>query len=244
MNTFLFSVVNDTTSYIAKGDLVDFYKDIASAQSAQFTVIVAVVSVVFAAVIGATWWWNYKGAKAQINDEMNATKAEIHKLSTELDEKFIAFKQEIHALIDKKVEESIDEHLSQKLADYTEQIELIGKKNEDQLNDFQETINKKITEQRAELSRVFALHCNSTSSFYNSFTWWVQAFELYNEVENGEFAQISIKFALAALKKVKKEDFKKDDLLLYNERIKNGIPDILASERRELLELIDTLSKS
>ncbi len=240
MNTFLFSVVNDTTSYIAKGD---FYKDIASAQSAQFTVIVAVVSVVFAAVIGATWWWNYKGAKAQINDEMNVTKAEIHKLSTELDEKFIAFKQEIHALIDKKVEESIDEHLSQKLADYTEQIELIGKKNEDQLNDFQETINKKITEQRAELSRVFALHCNSTSSFYSSFTWWVKAFELYNEVEKGEFAQLSIKSALAALKKVKKEDFKKDDLLLYNERIKNGIPDILASERRELLKLLETLSK-
>lgn len=242
MNSFLISVVNDTTSYIAKGDLVDFYKDIASAQSTQFTIIVAVIGVVFTVVIGATWW-NYKGAKAQINDEMNAAKAEIQKLSADVDEKFIAFKQEIHALIDKRVAESIDEHLSQKLADYTEQIELIDKKNEDKLNDFQKTINNTITKQRAELSRVFALHCNSTSSFYSSFTWWVQAFELYNEIEIGEFAQISIKYALTALKKVKKEDVKKDDLSFYIERIKSGVPDILYSERKELLELLESLSK-
>lgn len=243
MNLFLLSVVNDTTSYIAKGDLVDFYKDIASAQSTQFTIIVAVVSVVFTVVIGATWWWNYKGAKAQINEEMNTATAEIQKLSAEVDVKFNAFKQEIHALIDKKIADSIDENLSQKLADYTEQIELIDKKNEDKLNDFQETINNTITKQRAELSRVFALQCESTSSFYNSFTWWVQAFELYNEVEMGEVAQISIKSALEALKKVKKEDVKKDDLSSYIERIKSGVPDILYSERKELLKLLESLSK-
>lgn len=243
MNLFILSVVNDTTSYIAKGDLVDFYKDIASAQSTQFTIIIAVIGVVFTVVIGATWWWNYKGAKAQINEEMNTATAEIQKLSAEVDVKFNAFKQEIHALIDKKIADSIDEHLSQKLADYTEQIELIDKKNEDKLNDFQKTINNTITKQRAELSRVFALHCNSTSSFYSSFTWWVQAFELYNEIEIGEFAQISIKYALTALKKVKKEDVKKDDLSFYIERIKSGVPDILYSERKELLELLESLSK-
>jgi hypothetical protein len=157
--------------------------------------------------------------------------------------KFNAFKQEIHALIDKKIADSIDEHLSQKLADYTEQIELIDKKNEDELKDFQETINNTITKQRAELSRVFALQCKSTSSFYNSFTWWVQAFELYNEIEIGDLAQISIKSALTALKKVKKEDVKKDDLSFYIERIKSGVPDILSSERTELLELLESLSK-
>ena len=243
MNLFLLSVVNDTTSYIAKGDLVDFYKDIASAQSTQFTIIIAVIGVVFTVVIGATWWWNYKGAKAQINEEMNTATAEIQKLSAEVDVKFNAFKQEIHALIDKKIADSIDEHLSQKLADYTEQIELIDKKNEDKLNDFQETINNTITKQRAELSRVFALQCNSTSLFYNSFTWWVQAFELYNEIEIGDLAQISIKSALIALKKVKKEDVKKDDLSSYIERIKSGVPDILYSERKELLELLESLSK-
>ena len=242
MNAFLVSVVSDTTSYLAKADVVEFYKDIASAQSSQFTIIITVIGVVFTVVVGATWWWNYRGAKAQITEEMNAAKADVQKLSVEVDEKFNAFKTDVLELIDQSIETSIDAHLSQKLDEYTDRINSIDRKNEAQLNDFQETINNTITKQRAELSRVFALHCNSTSSFYNSFTWWIQAFELYQEVEMGEFAQISIKSALGALNNVKKEDIKKDDLPSYIERIQNGVPDILSSERKELLELLEKLS--
>lgn len=242
MNVLLASVVSDTTSYIVKGELAEFYRDIANVQSNQFTIIVAVIGVVFTVVIGATWWWNYMGAKSQINDEMSGVKTDIRKSIEGVEAKFDAFKQEIYELIDQKIEASIDAHLSQKLVEYTEQISRIDQKNESQLNDFQKTVNVKITEQRAELSRVFALHCEANSSFYNSFTWWVQAFELYKEVDKGELAQISINSALSVLVNVKKEDVKVGDLPNYIERIKNGVPDILSSERKELLELLENLS--
>lgn len=243
MNLFLLSVVNDTTSYIAKGDLVDFYKDIASAQSTQFTIIITVIGVVFTVVVGATWWWNYKGAKAQINEEMNTATDEIQKLSAEVDVKFNAFKQEIHALIDKKIADSIDEHLSQKLADYTEQIELIDKKNEDKLKDFQEKVDDEIRMHQADLNRVFALHCNTLEVYFQGFCWWLSAFELYMKLDEGNLAQISINQALNALKNVKKEDVDEEKLNDYKERIKTNVPAILSSERKELLEILDSLSK-
>lgn len=244
MNEFLVSSLSDTLSFVLKEDLIDFYKDIASAQSNQFTILVAVIIGVFTVVIGATWWWNYKGAKSQINEEMGVVRTDVQQLSDELDKKFNAFKQEIYELIDQKIIASIDTHFSQKLDEYSDQISAIDNKNEELLNEFQETINKQITEQRAELSRVFALHCKANSSLYNAFTWWVKAFELYNEIENGKFAQISIKAALVALKDVNKDEVNIEEIPSYVERIKNGVPDILSSERKELLELLDKLCHS
>lgn len=243
MNKSLVSTLNDTLSIVAREDLLDFYKDIASVQSDQFTILLTVILGVFTAVIGATWWWNYKGAKSQINDEMSVAKKEIQNLSDELLGKFNAFKLEIQEQIRVQTEETIDSHLSIKLDEYSKQIEHIDRKNEEQLNEFQEKVNNKITEHQAELARVFALHCDSMKAFYNAFSWWLSAFEWYNKINEGNLAQVSIKAALAALKNVKKEQVNKEDLDGYAKRIRDNVPDILSSERKEILSLLEKLKQ-
>lgn len=241
MNDCLFSILN-AALVMDNEELIDFYKDLAATQSNQFTILVTVIGVVFTVVVGATWWWNYRGAKSQINDDMNAARNDFSQLMSEMEVKFNSFKTEMQESMNDMIEKSIDSHLSLKLTEYTEQIERIDKKNEEKLNDFQDTVNRKITAQQAELNRVFALHCKSVKAYYNAFIWWLDAFELYNNIDDGKLAQISIKAAIKALKQVKKEDVTdKEELTSYADRIKNIVPDILSSERKELLELIDKI---
>ena len=243
MIELLITAVNDTLSFVPREELLGFYKDMASAQSTQFTILLTVILSVFTAVIGATWWWNYKGAKSQINDEMNVAMDDIQKFSDEVQANFDSFKLEIQEQIRVMTEEAIDSHMSIKLAEYAKQIEYIDSKNVEQLNEFQEKVNNKITEHQAELARVFALHCDSIKAFYNAFSWWLSAFEWYNKINEGNLAQVSIKAALTALSNVKKEHVNKEDLDGYVARVRDNVPDILSAERKEILSLLEKLKQ-
>lgn len=241
MNYILISSVQDTVSFINQCELTDFYKDIASVQSTQFTVLVTVISVVFTVVVGATWWFNYRAAKSQITEEINVAVNEIEKKYLEVENKFKSLQEDLVDTINEEIEAKIEASMSESLGVYSERIDKIDKSNEEKLNEFQENVNNKITHQQAELARVFALHCNSNKSYFNAFTWWVSAAEYYHSTDNGEFTQITVMAALDAVNKIEKKEVDKDKLSSYGQRIKDNIPDILASEKKKILKKIDEL---
>lgn len=236
MSDSLISTIRDTTSYVLRSDVVDFYKDLADAQSAQFTILISVIGVIFAVVVGATWWWNYKGAKSQISEEILSN---INILDTKFDE----FKKSVVESLDDIIEKRINEHLDKSITDFTNRTDDILKEHEDKLNTFQKEVDDRINGQQAELCRVFAVHCDSTKSYYNAFTWWFYAFQYYYDLGNGEFTQISIKAALQALNNLEKKDVKKDDLSEYIRQIQENVPDILKSEKDEMISRIKVLSE-
>lgn len=230
------SIIRDTTSYLLRTDVVDFYKDLAETQSTQFTILIGVIGVIFTVVVGATWWWNYKGAKSQISEEILSNK-------TLLDNQFDEFKNSVRVSLDDKIEKRIDAHLDESISEFTKKTDKALKDYEDKLMAFQNDMNKRIKAQQAELCRVYAVHCDSTKSYYNAFTWWFSAFKYYNDLGNGEFTQISIKAALAALRNLEKKDVKKEDLSSYIKQIMDTVPDILSSEREEMISQIKTLTE-
>ena len=73
-------MVNDTIEYLEKSDVIAFYSDMMDKQATQFAIIVSVISAVFVIATGATWWWNSRGAKQQIKDEVNTAKQVLNKL--------------------------------------------------------------------------------------------------------------------------------------------------------------------
>lgn len=233
----LYSIIRDTTSYILRTDVVSFYKDLADAQSTQFTIIISVIGVIFAVVVGATWWWNYKGAKSQISEEILSN---INILDTRFDE----FKSCVNDSLNDIVEKKINEHLEKSITDFTKRTDDILKDHEANLSTFQNDVDNRINAQQAELCRVFAVHCDSTKSYYNAFTWWFSAFKFYHGLDNGEFTQISIRAALQALNNLEKKDVKKDNLSDYIQQIKDNVPDILKSERDEMINRIKVLTES
>lgn len=242
MTDSLQNVVKDTTEYILRSDVMDFYKDLAEMQSTQFTILVAVIGVVFAAVVGATWWWNYKGAKSQISEEIKSSTTNLQNMYDELEIKFNGFKEDLQKSVSEQIERSVTQIFNDGIADFDGKVDDIIKKNEEKLLSFQKDVDNRITDQQAELSRVFALHCNSKKSYYNGFAWWIKAAKLYNEVKNGEFTQIAVRAALNSLKKVEKKSVKPDALKEYIQEVKNTIPDYLKSERDEIIKLINELT--
>ena len=70
-------VVIDSVEYVRSSDVSAFYADLADKQSTQFTILISVLCGIIVIVIGATWWWNYIGAKQQIKDEIENLKASL-----------------------------------------------------------------------------------------------------------------------------------------------------------------------
>ena len=222
--------VRDTLAYVDRAEVLQLYKDLAESQSAHFTIIVTVISVVFAVVVGATWWWNYMGAKSQIHEEVTSS-------VSQLDRKF----SDLQDILHKSITEKVSLEFSEGIGDFSAKIDEMLQKYENRLNDIQSDVDDKVTAQQAELSRLFALHCDSTKSYYNAFTWWFKAFTLYHKIDHGEFCQIAAKAALESLEKMEKKDAKKEPLTEYVKLIEQEIPDILKSERDSMIKRISFL---
>ena len=70
-------VVIDSVKYVRSSDVSAFYADLADKQATQFTILISVLCGIIVIVIGATWWWNYRGAKQQIKDEVDNLKMSL-----------------------------------------------------------------------------------------------------------------------------------------------------------------------
>lgn len=92
------------------------------------------------------------------------------------------------------------------------------------------------------MSRVFALHCDNTESFFIAATWWSSAANLYHQTNNDHFAQVSIDATLDSLrrfvssgKSLEEEDLEKLESIAT---VIDTLPDSFSSQKRGIKKCI------
>jgi len=213
-------VVRDTISVLRTDQVVDFYQDMMDKQASQFTILISVLCGVFACITFVTLWWNYKGAKQQIAEEGENNKRAFQRL----------FKTTTS-----KMEENLKDQ-------FKEEARVVSEKIHHELDDYKKSMSQTIDLQQAELSRVFALHCDSTQSYFNASTWWYAAARLYHLNDNDSFAQISVNSALDSLRQFKDQkitldddDYEKLDSIISDV---SALPDSFSSQKSETKKLV------
>ena len=235
-------VVIDSVEYVRKSDVAAFYADLADKQATQFTVLISIICGIVVFIIGATWWWNYRGAKQQISEEISTNKETLMRLFRQqsknvnnilrnYEQKYkndkIELQKSINNQIDKKTK-----HSQHTLKDTFDSFE---KSQKEEIDKSQRIVEKQIKRDQAELSRIFALHCDFTNSYYNAVSWWLSAAQLYKETENDYFLGISIRAVLDDLGKITEptNDANWDELI---EKAKDVTPKILSDEREQIIK--------
>lgn len=152
-------VVIDSVKYVRSSDVSAFYADLADKQATQFTILISVLCGIIVIVIGATWWWNYRGAKQQIKDEVDNLKMSLVRMLRlqvrDFEKQQQAFNQRYDT--DKiTLEESLKKYVEEKSKEIEErskgQIDNYEADHNKALSDLQKNTESKIKMDRAELS--------------------------------------------------------------------------------------------
>lgn len=248
---YLLLVQSDSTlvDVLTNADMLSFYQDIMDRQATQFSIWTVVLSIVFTAVVGATWWWNYRGARLQITSEIEDKVKELDKryeefinVVTAFDSRFSEFKNSTTKEIEDSIEIKSKEAFDRCLEEYKDDIKILSDQQSEQLKSLKEKLDKRIRAQQAAISRVFALHCSSTGDMFNSFEWWISAVEHYSFLSSNKFTQISVNSALEALRSVTSEDVEDHDVMKNIERVGKVVPPVFHEEREEMTKLLKNLT--
>lgn len=212
----------DSLRVLDTNQVVEFYSDLMDKQASQFTILISVLCGIVVLIIGATWWWNYRGAKQQILEETDKQRDTIKRL----------FKRSTV-----RMEEDLQKLIEKKMSAFSGTLHKEFEENK-------ESVSKDIKKQQAELSRVFALHCQSTDAPFASSAWWYTAAKLYNECGVQHFCQISVNSGLEALRETVKKNIALDDFVDKLDDIIsniNSLPDYFASQKKETKNLVNQL---
>ncbi len=223
----LYSVA-DTLKYIEAEQVAAFYADMMEKQQAQFNILLVAIGVIVASVLGATWWWNYRGSKAQITEEIQSGLKKYQRL-------FNSHKSSTESFI----KSEIDKQLQERIKSLSESL----KKESDS---YKSTITHESYALNGNLCRVFALHCTSTGDYFNGAVWWLAAFEKYLAVNDGEFQQIALEAYVSALENCYSQETisedQQDSLSGVEERTA-GIPDVFTSQRNRAKKLLKQIKE-
>ena len=251
-------MVNDTIEYLVKSDVVAFYSEMMEKQATQFGILVGVISGVFVLALGATWWWNYNGAKQQIKEEVSTAKQAMNKLYKshqkavddilkKYEKEFNGFKgslqKSVNVQIDSKVKDAIDKE-TEKLNLHMDEIDKHSMQEIEALK--QRTIND-ITEQKGELSRIFALYCSNVKAPIASVTWWIEALKNYALIKNEEWVGRSSETIVKLLTevgttKLDKESYENLDEDI--ETINQYLPMTRQSDKQFILKKLNEIKKA
>jgi F0F1-type ATP synthase membrane subunit b/b' len=240
-------IVIDSVEYIRSSDVSAFYADLADKQATQFTILISIICGIVVFIIGATWWWNYRGAKQQISEEISMNKETLMRLFRQqakkvndilrnYEQKYKNDKIELQKSINNQIDQK-SRHTQHELKEVIESFEKVQK---DEIERNQKEVEKKIKEEQAELSRIFALHCTSTNSHYVAITWWLAAAKLYKETDNEYFLGIAIRAIEDLLNQIKtpEDNANWDDLIGMVEKV---TPDIMSIEKDKIIKRMKEL---
>lgn len=209
----------DTVEVIDVKSVVDFYETLLESQSNQYSNLIIAILTIMGAILGITFWWNIRGAKQQIKQESDKNKQSFQRF----------FKSSTTSM-----EKSLEESIEKKMDAYSKTIH-------NELEDYKNATTKTINAHNAELNRVFALHCDSTKSYFTASTWWCAAARLYNETGNEQFTQISINAAQKSLSQAENDISQYDDVLEKLDDIisdVDSLPDYVAAQKAEIKKLV------
>lgn len=245
-------IVIDTVTYVKYNDVSAFYSDLADKQATQFTILISVLCGIVVVLIGATWWWNFRGAKKQISEEIeiqkNTMKRWLNLKMKKMEESQIGFNQEFQQskiLLQKSINNQIDRKSKNTEENLTKYIQTYKDEQKKELDDFQNEIKLKVMVEQAELSRIFALHCFSTKSYLTAFTWFLDAAKLYKETDYEQMFGTCIKASIETIKKVEPSDlsgqeWNTDEII---KEVQEIVPLVMSEEKKELLQYIKELKK-
>ena len=220
-------ILRDTVAVISNEKVAAFYADMIDKQQGQFNILLVAIGLIVAAVIGSTWWWNYKGSKAQISEEIQTGLKKFQRL-------FNSHKASMEKQVDDEIEKRV-----------REQVDILSSQMKKDLDEYKEKIIKDNKNMSANLCRVFALHCSAGKMFFNSATWWLSAFNSYVELEDGEFEQISIDAFVEALKNCFKDEVISEEQLESLGNMKESldkIPNVFSNQRRDAKKLLKQIT--
>ena len=212
----------DTISVIDASKVAEFYSSMMDKQATQFTILISVLCGIVVFIIGATWWWNYRGAKQQIAEESENNRKVFQRL----------FKTSTA-----KMEDELNNSLKEEVSSLSQTIH-------DELEEYKKSTTDTIDFQKAELSRVFALHCDSINSLFTAATWWYSAASLYNKTGTEKLVQVSVNAGLSDLKQtlknkaVTEDDKDKLDGIMADV---DTLPEILSAQKEETHKLVKSL---
>ncbi len=226
MDSLFVSVIpKDSLSVMDASQVAAFYADLLDQQQAQFNIFHVAIGIIFATALGLTWWWNYRGAKQKIIEEMENNREAMLRL---------------FRVSTGKMEGGFSESIKKEMDTFSNSLHK-------EFDEYKELVSKDIKHQQAELSRVFALHCQSTDSPFASAAWWFKAAYLYNECDVKHFCQVSVNAGVDALKEtVRKNAPLDDDSMERLETISqhvDSLPDYFASQKKETKDLVRIIRK-
>ena len=218
-------VVIDSVKYVRSSDVSAFYADLADKQATQFTILISIICGIVVFIIGATWWWNYRGAKQQISEEISTNKETLMRLFRQqskninnilrnYEQKYKNDKTELQ----KSINNQIDKKTKHSQHTLKESFDSFEKSQKEELEKSQKSVEKQIKQDQAELSRIFALHCASTNSKYSSLLVYLSnsllGKSLSKEVVNRRFRSLleSISFKSFSLISYPSSSLKPPDL--------------------------------
>lgn len=251
-------MVNDTIEYLVKSDVAAFYADMMDKQATQFTTLVAVICGVFAIAVGATWWWNYRGAKQQIKEEVGTAKQAMYKLykshQKAVDEllkqyetEFNGFKDSIRQSIDTQIDAKTKTEVLAETEKLKEHMDEVDKHSMQEIDNLKNQMINDITSQKAELCRIFALYCNNVKAPLTSVTWWIEALKNYAIIKNEEWVGRACESIVNILKDVDLTKIKKgsyDNLDEDIETIKQYLPATRTSDKHIILDKLNEIKKA
>ncbi len=237
-------VIIDSVEYIKRTDVLEFYSDIANKQATQFTILISVLCGITVLFLAASWWWNYNASKKQISTEIDDAKIALQKLmnihkntiTTELN----SYKDNLDEF-KRGLQESVNRQIEHKVND---QITLFDKQVKEQFEKIQMQFNNDMSASKAEIARIFAVHCDSTKNYENAINWWFISMEYYSTLDNARMLRITINAAKSDLEKIDIDSLTEETSLVYNDNIKianNNIPDILSDEKKTILKKLNQI---
>ena len=251
-------LVNDTIEYLVKSDVVAFYSEMMDKQATQFGILVGVISGVFVLALGATWWWNFVGAKQQIKEEVSAAKQAMNKLYKnhqkaiddilkKYEKEFNGFKGSLQKSVNLQIDSKIGDAITKEIEKLNQHMVDVDKHSMQEIEALKKKTINDITEQKAELNRLFALYCNNVKAPITSVTWWIEALKNYALINNEEWVGRSCESIVKLLKEVdttkldkKNYEYLDDDI----ETINQYLPMTRQSDKQFILNKLNEIKKS
>jgi len=216
-------IIRDTIGVIDAAKVAEFYSEMIDKQQSQFNILLVVIGFIVTIVMGATWLWNHKISKMQISEEIQAG-------LKELQDRFEEHRSATKEVVDAQIKEKMDD---------------LSASMKKELDTYQEKISKDNRKMKANICRVFALHCSAGKSYFNSASWWLSAFGEYVALEDGEFEQISIDAFVRALTNCEKSETITDnqaETLADLEKDVKKIPDVFTEQRNKAKKLLKQIA--
>lgn len=250
-------MVNDTIEYLVKSDVVEFYTDMMDKQATQFGILIGVISGVFVLAIGATWWWNYNGAKQQIKDEVNTTKQALYKLFKnhqkavddslkKYEENFNGFKGNLQKSVNQQIENGIIEAIAKESEKLNLHMDEVDKHSMQEIEALKTKTINDITGQRASLCRIFALYCKNINAPLTSISWWIKAMKNYALVQNEEWVGRTCESIVKQLKDIDITQLEKEHYENFDndiDTIQRYLPKTRHSDKQFILKKLSEIQK-